>query len=382
MLSKQQHQTLIEPYESIFETIITNTPGLVCCFELLENNLISFVYLSDSCKQLLGIPKNILMAQPDLFFNMMSREHSAKFCIMAGQSSDNMQDLNWDGCIRLDEWNDFKWLNIRATPKKMLGGVIHWLGFMTNITQDMTQKLELIESRERLAKVSIQLDYMKEEERKRISRDIHDEIGGNLTTIKIGINSLQLKLEGHQKALKEKALYLLTIVDDTFEAVHKIASDLRPNILDLGIVDALSWQTKEFEKRMDIKCHFSSNKEEITLDSNQEVALYRICQEGLSNITKYAQANYVSVIINYSPEHIMMQIEDDGLGMQPGESLKENSFGIQGMTERVAALDGDFNIVSDPKNGTTITIKLPIQRLNDNDFINAEYKDFLINGVN
>lgn len=375
MLSKESHQTLVEQSDSIFETIITNTPGLVCCFQLLENNLISFVYLSDSCKQLLGIPKDILMAQPELFFNMMLREDLARFSMMASQSEEHMRDLNWEGCIRLTEWNDFKWLNLRATPRRILGGVTQWEGFMTNITQSMKEKLEVIESREQLAKISIQLDYIKEEERKRISRDIHDEIGGSLTAIKIGINSLQLKLEDHQKALKEKALYLLSIVDDTFEAVHKIASDLRPNILELGIVEALSWQTKEFEKRMDISCHFFSNKEEITLDSNQEVALYRLCQEAFTNISKYAQAKHVSVIINCLPEHIMMQIEDDGLGMQLSERFKENSFGIQGMSERVVALDGEFNIDSDPKKGTTITMKLPMQRFNDNAVFNAEDKD-------
>lgn len=375
MQSKQPHQTLTEQSDSIFETIITNTAGLVCCFQLPEINHISFVYLSDSCKQLLGLPKNMLMEQPDLFFNIMLREDLARFCMMASQSEESMQVLNWEGRIWVEEWGDFKWLNLRATPRRIHGGVTQWGGVMTNITQSMKEKLEVIESREQLAKISIQLDYVKEEERKRISREIHDDIGGNLTAIKIGINGLQLKLDDHQKVLKDKALYLLSIVDATFEAVHKIVSDLRPDILELGIVEALSWQTKEFEKRMDISCHFSSNKEEITLDSNQEVALYRICQEAFSNISKYAQAKHVSVILNCLPEHIMMQIEDDGLGMQPSERFKENSFGIKGMSERVVALDGDFNIDSDPKKGTTITMKLPIQRFNDNAVFNAEDKD-------
>jgi signal transduction histidine kinase len=285
-----------------------------------------------------------------------------------------MQVLNWEGRIWVEEWKDFKWLNLRATPRRIPGGTTQWVGFMTNITQSMKEKLEVIESREKLAKISIQLDYVKEEERKRISREIHDDIGGSLTAIKIGINGLQLKLEDHQKVLKDKALYLLSIVDATFEAVHKIVSDLRPNILELGIVEALSWQTKEFEKRMDITCHFSTNKQEITLDSNHEVALYRICQEAFSNISKYAQAKHVSVKLNCLPEHIMMQIEDDGLGMQPSERFKENSFGIKGMSERVVALDGDFSIDSDPKKGTTITMKLPMQRFNDNAVLNAEDK--------
>ena len=375
MLSKEPHQTLAEQSDAIFETIITNTPGLVCCFQLRENNLISFVYLSDSCRQLLGIPKNTLMEQPNLFFKMMLREDLARFCMMANQSEENMQVLNWEGRIWVEEWKDFKWLNLRATPRMIHSGVTQWEGLMTNITQSMKEKLEVIESREQLAKISIQLDYVKEEERKRISREIHDDIGGSLTAIKIGINGLQLKLEDHQKALKEKALYLLSIVDATFEAVHKIVSDLRPNILELGIVEALSWQTKEFEKRMDIACQFSSNKREITLDSNQEVALYRICQEAFSNISKYAQAKHVSVILNCLPEHIMMQIEDDGLGIQANERLKENAFGIKGMSERIVALDGEFIIDSDPIKGTIITIKLPMQRFNGNVICNVKNKD-------
>lgn len=375
MQSNQPHQTLTEQSDSIFETIITNTPGLICCFQLPENNRISFDYLSDSCEQLLGLQKNTLMEQPGLFFKIMLKEDLARFCMMASQSEESTQLLNWEGRIWVEDWEDFKWLNLRATPRKIHGGFTKWGGVITNITQSMKEKLEVIESREQLAKISIQLDYVKEEERKRISREIHDDIGGNLTAIKIGINGLQLNLEDHQNALKDKALFLLSIVDSTFEAIHEIVSDLRPNILDLGIVEALSWQTKEFEKRTDISCHFFSNIEEVRLNSNQEVALYRICQEAFSNISKHAQAKHVSVILHCLPEHIVMLIEDDGLGIQPSERFKENSFGIKGMYERAVALDGEFNIDSDPKKGTTITMKLPMQRFNDNTFFNAEDKD-------
>jgi len=282
------------------------------------------------------------------------------FLDMAKKSAKKMHVFNWEGQIWVEEWQDIKWVNLRCSPRKMDNGVVQWQGFMTNITQSKIEKFEIAQSRKRLAELSAHMNYVKEEERKNISREIHDDIGGNLTAIKIGIASIAKGLGSNQVELKDKMRRLEAIVNATFESVHRIASDLRPNILELGIVEALEWQASEFEKQMGIRCELVTNRSTIRLEPNQEAALYRICQEAMSNIAKHSNALHVRIDLNYQPHRIGMKITDDGLGMPNQAELKPNSFGIKGMAERVAALDGTFTIQARSPQGTILDIKLPI----------------------
>ncbi len=352
--------------ESIFEAIVSNTPGLVCCFHLDPDNRITITYLSDGCKALLGLEKEELIRQPHLFLEMIVAQDRKQFFSMTKRSAKKMQVLNWEGRIWVEEWQDIKWLNLRASPRKLGNGVMQWAGFMTNITQSKNEKFEIAQSRKRLAEMSAHMNHIKEEERKRISREIHDDVGGNLTAIKMGISTIIHRLGPGQEALREKAQHLEGIIDATFDAVHRIASDLRPNILELGIVEALDWQAKEFEKQMGIPCKFISNKDDVKLEPDQEAALYRICQEAMSNIAKHANASSVLVTLESMPQQITMQISDNGTGIQPDDGLKPNSFGVRGMAERVVALDGSFNIEAGLHGGTLLTIKLPVVEITNN----------------
>jgi signal transduction histidine kinase len=208
------------------------------------------------------------------------------------------------------------------------------------------------------------MDNIKEHERSRIAREIHDDLGGNLTAIKIGLSSIINRIKTGQLISLDHAQGLETIVDSTFEAIHKISRDLRPNILDLGIVAALDWQSKEFAKQLEIDCQFTCNQAEVQVSSAQAITLFRIFQESMSNISKHAKATSVSVDLNASAHEILMTISDNGVGIKAGDTLKVNSFGLRGMQERVTALHGSFNISKSSKHekkGTTLTVSLPIE---------------------
>jgi two-component system, NarL family, sensor histidine kinase UhpB len=267
--------------------------------------------------------------------------------------------LNWEGRIWIEEWGDTKWINIRATPRKLANDAIQWEGMMSNITQSKLEKFELEESRKRLADLSAHLERVKEEERARISREIHDDLGGNLTAVKIALSSIIKRLPTDQPLLMEKAMNLETIVDNTFEAAHRISGDLRPTVLSLGISAALEWQAKEFEKRMEIPCQFTTNMVESNETEEHATALFRICQEALSNIAKYAQANRVDIALFFGRNEIKMFITDDGVGIDTSDQFKPNSFGLRGMRERVSALGGNFSIEKTGIRGTNITVILP-----------------------
>ncbi len=349
----------LDESESRFQTLVKHSPGLVFQFQLDDLAEISFVYLSERCKALLGVEASVLLQSPQRFFAMINAEDVALLKESIQRSSQDFKMLNWEGRVWIDEWQDTKWVNMRATPRELADGVVQWEGIMTNITQSKNEKHEIEQSRKRLAELSAHLTHAKEEERCRIAREIHDDLGGNLTAIKIGLTSILKRIPPDQPLLIEKAKNLEAIVDNTFDAVHRISGDLRPNILELGIVAALEWQTKEFEKQMGIVSRFSTNHSETKMTGEQAITLFRICQESMSNIAKHANAEHVDVGLFFEPDSIKMLIHDDGVGIAAEDTLKQNSFGLRGMTERVAALNGHFSIGKASDKGTNVTVILP-----------------------
>lgn len=342
-----------------FKVLVKNTPGLVFEFRIDPEGQISFDYLSDGCKALLGLEIEELKETPNKFFDIMNKEDFAVFEERLKVSAANLSMLNWEGRFWIEEWNDTKWVNLRSSPRKYASGVVEWSGIMTNITQSKNEKSELEQSRERLAELSAHLNTVKEEERSRIAREIHDDLGGNLTVIKMGLATVLKGLPKDQQSLIEKTKDLKKVVDQTFDTAHRISGDLRPNILELGIVAALDWQAKEFEKQMDTTCSFVTNELEAESTAEQAITLFRICQEAMSNIAKYAKATRVDIALLFSDKDIKMYITDDGIGINPGDIMKPNAFGLRGMEERVAALQGTFSIEKAPEKGTNITVILP-----------------------
>jgi signal transduction histidine kinase len=165
-------------------------------------------------------------------------------------------------------------------------------------------------------------------------------------------------------ALQEKAEYLDSLVDRSIEAVHRISLDLRPSTLDLGIVAALEWQAREFEKQMGIACIFRADGGadgsdiEGELDPDHASALFRIFQEALTNIAKHAGATRVLVSLRRQRQHLTLTICDNGRGITPADRLKPHSFGLRGMSERARALGGTLNLSPAPGGGTMVVVKI------------------------
>lgn len=356
-------QPALDGSEALFHAMVSNTPGLVFQFEYAQNGEVSFVYLSEGCHALLGVSVDELKQQPLLFYALMNSHDRDTLHRRLALSASKLSLLDWEGRVWIDGWYDTKWINVRAFPRLLSNGSIQWVGIMINITQSKNEKHEIEQSRRDLAQLTAHMEQIKEKERSRIAREIHDDVGGNLTVIKIGLAAIINRLNADQTALLEQAQRLEGIVDNTFSAVHRIASDLRPSVLDLGIVAALEWQCREFERQLAIPCQFSSNQAEIEVTMEQAITLFRICQESMSNIAKHAQAAHVAVDLSGSAYEIVMTISDDGVGINAADALKVNAFGLRGIQERVIALQGSFNIINRSlyaASGTLTTIKLPV----------------------
>ena len=342
---------------SPFHTEHPPTAGLVYQFVLHRDGSTSFPCLNDGCSALLGLAPGELQDDPALFERLILPEDRRAYHEAMQMSAAALAAWNWEGRIRIPAWNDVKWINLRATPHPREDGAVQWDGIMTNITASKQEQEESHRSRERLAELTAHIEQAKEDERTRIAREIHDDLGGNLTAIKMALAMLSARLPQDQPGLLEKAAYVDDLVDRTIEAVHRISLDLRPTILDLGLVAALEWQAREFEKQMGIAVVLRCPEKDIDVGPDHASALFRIFQEALTNIAKHAGATRVTVALRRQRNGLTLSICDNGRGLQPADRLKPQSFGLRGMSERASALGGTLALSAAPGGGTMVTIK-------------------------
>ncbi|MDQ1832615.1 sensor histidine kinase [Massilia scottii] len=341
---------------------VSNTPALVYQFELHADGRVAFPYLSEGCAALLGLSAAELQSEPERFIELILPEDRKSYLDAMHASAASLSGWNWEGRVWIHEYKDQKWINLRSTPRAMPEhpGSVHWEGLMTNITASKLEQLEVTRSRARLAELAAHLEHVKEQERTRIAREIHDDLGGNLTAIKMALMMLTQRLPPDQPQLAERAAYVDALVDRTIDAVHRISLDLRPSMLDFGIVAALEWQVKEFEKQNGIACSFTCPDKEIDLHLDHATALFRIFQEALTNIAKHAHASRVGVRLQLLRQHIVLTIADNGAGIALADRQKPQSFGLRGMSERAQALGGTMTLADAPGGGTVVTIKIKL----------------------
>lgn len=235
----------------------------------------------------------------------------------------------------------------------------------TAIVRDITERKraqeELTTSRELLRSLAARLQSIREEERTRISREIHDELGQSLTGVKMDLSWLLAKLPPNREDLSDRVHRLSALVDDTIQTVRKIAAELRPGILDnLGLVAAIEWQTTEFQNRSGIQCKCSAQLEDQHLDPELCTALFRIFQETLTNVMRHARATAVSVVIKKTGGEILLQVHDNGRGITEPQTAGSKSLGLLGMRERALLLGGQFKITGAANRGTTVTVTVPL----------------------
>lgn len=353
-------QAALHESERRFSAIVSSIPGLV--FQLLStaDGQLVFTYLSEGCEALLGLPAAALLKDAQLLLQAMDAGSAQLFQHNLEKSAAQRSRLDWQGQIWIADWQDMKWVNIRATLQTLPNGAVQWDGIMLNITQSMQEKQEIEQAKHDLRALTAHMNQIKEQERVAIAREIHDDLGGNLTAMKLGLSTLIQQIAAGGPVSLEQAGQLQDIINQTFDAVHRISGNLRPNILDLGLVDALEWQVNQFKKQLGVQAQFTTNCRDLECDADQAMALFRICQEAFSNIAKYAQANAVNVELTLEDTRLCMRIRDNGIGIAPAEKIKANAFGLRGMQERAAALGGECQIASaGPEGGTLIAVEVP-----------------------
>lgn len=229
---------------------------------------------------------------------------------------------------------------------------------MTKELRDSQIKLQI--SHRKLRRLAAHADQIKEEERKRIAREIHDDLGQNLLVLRIEADMLASRTQHRHPRLYARARSTLGQIDTTIKSVRQIINDLRPTVLDLGLNAAVEWQIAEFRRHTGIRCELIEGQAEISVNDHCATAFFRILQESLSNIAQHAGATLVQVALHQSGSTLSMTVSDNGVGVKPGKRSKRGSFGLVGIEERIKILGGHFSMRSGHGAGVVIHVTAPV----------------------
>ena len=235
-----------------------------------------------------------------------------------------------------------------------------------SLANDITAKFEaeenLQKSNEALRDLASHIETIRENERSHMAREIHDELGQQLTGLKMDISWLNRKVNSQDEAVKEKMKDAIALIDKTVITVRRIATELRPSILDdLGLIAAMEWQSEEFEKRSEITSIFSSNVNQLTINTDVATAVFRIFQESLTNVLRHSQATEVISFFRLENSIITLFIEDNGIGFEENDIKNKKTLGLLGMKERIQLIRGKYEINGNSGKGTSVIITVPLK---------------------
>ncbi|CAG1772486.1 partial Oxygen sensor histidine kinase NreB, partial [uncultured bacterium] len=252
-----------------------------------------------------------------------------------------------------------RWFSMHVSPlhRADMDGVViaH-----ENITDRKLSEIRAQELADDMRRLSSHLDDAREEERTHLAREIHDELGQSLTALKMDLTDIRAHAATFPQQTRDRLLAMGSLLDQTAHTVQRLAGELRPPMLDeLGLLAAVGWYIQDFEERFGIACTRLRFDDPPATDRKRATALYRILQEGLTNVARHANAGEVEIQMVHADNTVALIISDDGKGITDEEMKKLSSHGIIGMRERITAYGGTLSITGRPGIGTTVHASIP-----------------------
>jgi PAS domain S-box-containing protein len=363
-------EAMLRESEQRLAGIATNTPGMVFQCVSMPDDSFAFTFVSEGAVQLFGLMPSAIVANSALLIERIDAAERAGFYDSLSESARSMKMLNWEG--RAHGLGDQQiWINCRATPRKV-GAAMIWEGVVFSITASKCNEEALTASRQLLRELSAHMEGVREEERKNIAREVHDELGQALTAMRMDVSLLRLQFGEHSIALLERILSMRDAVDRTIGVVRQVTSALRPTALDLGLTAALEWQVEEFTRRSGIACVLHTGEVEVVLNDSHATVLFRIVQESLTNVLKHAAATSVEVTLRFEDGQVRLDVCDNGIGFTTQAPRKPGKFGLMGMRERVLMLGGTVAFQSANGTGTCVLVRLPIHTEKNEPVLNQD----------
>jgi signal transduction histidine kinase len=246
------------------------------------------------------------------------------------------------------------------TPLQNADGTVSKLSIVRDVTARRIADYQLRASRQQLRSLSVHQQTTREEERKAVSREIHDELGQVLATLQLGVSSLSEDCQDNQR-LTDKTAGMKQLVASAIRSVQSIAAQLRPSMLDqLGLAAAIEWLAAEFRTTTEISCTSDILVKDNDFDGNMATAVFRICQEALTNVKRHSGATRAAVTLEQRNGRIVLIVTDNGSGVTREQLRASHSFGITGMRERAFALGGRVRLCRSQQGGTVVIAHIPL----------------------
>ncbi len=357
--ARRAMETALKESEARYQGMTANVPGMM--FELLRDNAgrLTFGHVSPGCETLIGLPEASLVADASAFFQLIPDAERTHLEATLETSAAQMLNCNWSGRVLPQHESTEKWISIRARPRRVEGGGVLWDGVAFDDTQVRLVQIELERSREELRELSRHLHTAREEEKARIAREVHDELGATLSVLKMDLEWLDVHIPADMRAVREKRSAMIGLIDGAVATTRKIVTDLRPSMLDdLGLPATLRWQVSEYQKRGKLRFHLDVPDSATRFDHERALALFRIFQETVTNVMRHANATNVWVHLGESERAHILTVRDDGSGITDDDLRKPTSHGIRGMRERAQHFGGNMSI-SSTDDGTTVVVTIP-----------------------
>lgn len=350
--------TAIRENELRLRHFIDSLPGMAYTFQRMPDGQARFPYASSAIEDFFGLkPEDV--TNDFMSLHLLSHpDDQPKIEAAMAVSAQTMSPFHIESRVCRPGLPE-RWLDVRAVPRQEADGSVVWYGLMLDITERKRVELDLAVSRAQLRGLIVQRESAREEERKHIAREIHDDLGQILTGMKMSISVIAQDVAEYP-AVRQHVADTLALTETAIGTVRNISSAIRPVELDRGIVAALKWQASRFSTFAGIPCSVCIEDEEIQMGEAASVAVFRIVQEALTNVAKHAQANKVNILLARDGNDYVLEIADDGCGFDAGRK-KSHSFGLVGMQERVHMLQGALTINAQTGNGTVIAVRFPAE---------------------
>jgi PAS domain S-box-containing protein len=256
-----------------------------------------------------------------------------------------------------------RWFSATKVPlRDPVGQVVGLVGISRDITARMQMEAALSQSHEQLEALTARLQTIREDERARIAYILHDQLGQELSSLKMDVAWFLRNLAHAESAsLSEKARAMAALLDSCIQAVRRITTELRPSLLDdFGLVAAIEWQVREFEAQSGISSALIHDADDLPLDREASTIVFRVFQEILDNVRQHAQATLIAVELTRQADQVVLQVRDNGRGISPEELSGTHALGLRAMRERVRRLKGELEVHGVGDKGTTVRVRIPI----------------------
>jgi two-component system sensor histidine kinase UhpB len=332
------------------EALVESINGIVCEMDA-QTFVITFV--NRHAERILGYPREQWLSQRDFWAvhthpDDVGRATKEKLATIATGEPRALEYrmIAADGRV--------VWLSDVISVGRTDGDRVVLRGVKVDITARKEAEQALAVSNQRLAALTARLNVAREEEAARISRELHDELGSRLTALKWDIADMCQPTPSRCEVVLER-------IDGTIEVVRRIASELRPTILDdLGVIEAIESQCQQFTTDTGVTCYFEPHRRELSFSRDIESVIFRVVQEALTNVRRHANASRVTISLAREGKHAVLRIADNGRGSAVYQQTGLRSRGLTGMRDRVRIVGGDLDINGAPGQGTTITARLPV----------------------